>query len=129
MKFPDYFTNGCPPKEAKNIEYCAYRICNDKIIAHTDFLSYYELGLAQKSNNIKKYGISLNTERDTLIAMLGMPAQKNRDMKCVAKGITKEDLGVSMFTPSKDSSTHLTWWLKEGAEPEKYFECDYLKGE
>ena len=51
----------------------------------------------------------------------------NQDRK--REGITKEDLGVSMFTPSKDSSTHLTWWLKEGAEPEKYFECDYLKGE
>lgn len=129
MKFPDYFPKGCPPYEAKNIEYEAYRICKDKNIVREDFLSYYQLGLAKESNNIKKYGVSLDFNREYLIGMLGLPAQKNKNMKCVAKGITKKDLGVVLLTSSARSSSHLTWWLKENADPENYFKSDYIKGE
>lgn len=129
MKYPNYFPKGCPPKEAKDVEHIVYRICKNKELTHADFLSYYELGLLPNSNDIKKYGISLDMERDRLIAMLGMPSLKNKNMKCVAKGITKKELGVSLQTPSKASTSHITWWLKDGADPEKYFRSDFLKGE
>lgn len=129
MKFPSYFPKGCPPQGAKNIEYEAYRICKNKNILREDFLSYYQLGLAKDSKNIKKYGISLDTNREHLIGLLGLPAQKNRGMKCVAKGITKKNLGVVLLTPSSQYQSHLTWWLKEDADPENYFKCDYIKGE
>ena len=55
MKFPSYFPKGCPPQGAKNIEYEAYRICKNKNILREDFLSYYQLGLAKDSKNIKKH--------------------------------------------------------------------------
>ncbi len=129
MRYPNYFPKGCPPKEADNTERIVYRICKDANINHTDFLSFYEMGIMQNSTDIKKYGISVNKNKDELITLLGMPSQKNKNMKCIAKGITKKDLGVSAQTPSNTMPSHITWWLKENADPENYFKCDYLKGE
>lgn len=129
MKYPDYFPKGCPPKEANQIEHIVYRICKNKEVSHSDFLSFYEMGLLPNSNDVKKYGISLDLNKEQLVAMLGMPAQKKRNMKCVAEGITKKELGVSLKTPSARSSSHITWWLKSGATPEDYFKCVFVKGD
>lgn len=128
MSYPDYFPKGCPPRKAKNVEIEAYRICKDEIVTHSDFLSFHEEGKLAYLDDIKKYGVSLDKDEDTLKAMLKMPSFKKQNKKCIAKGITKKDLGVVLETPSA-SSTHLTWWLKVDSKPEKYFQCCYKKGE
>lgn len=118
-KFPDYFPKNCPPTDAVENEIQAYRICKSNPVAHSDFLSYYELGKPIKSTD-KFYGASLFTDANEAKAIAKMPNHKN---EFIAVGITKAECGVVKHTPpySNPVSSHITWWLYEGAKPENYF--------
>ena len=123
--YPEFFPKNCPPIEAIDEEIESYRLCPNNEISHYDFLSFYELGKLKHSNDIKKYGVSLLTDYQQSIAMLGMPKYKKSNNKYIAKGKTAKGLGVVLRTPSKDLSTHITWWLKINSQPENYFSIVY----
>ena len=103
-KFPDYFPKNCPPTDAVENEIQAYRICKSNPVAHSD----------------KFYGVSLFTDANEAKAIAKMPNHKN---EFIAVGITKAECGVVKHTPpySNPASSHITWWLYEGAKPENYF--------
>ena len=119
MSYPDYFPKGCPPRDAKNIEITAYRICQNNVVTHDDFLSHYQLGLAPLFNGDIKFGVSILSDKEKAFNMLRLPRFSN---KYIAEGITKKGLGVVKNTPTNQfGDVHYTWWLKEGTTPEKYF--------
>lgn len=119
VSYPNYFPKGCPPKDAKNIEMLAYRICKNNVISHDDFLSHYELGLFPSFGGDIKYGVSLISDKEKAINMLRLPRFSK---SYVAEGITKKGLGVVKNTPSKQhGNAHYTWWLKNNTQPEIYF--------
>ena len=118
MSYPNFFPKGCPPKDAKNIEIIAYRICQNSVVTHDDFLSHYQLGLAPSFNSDIKYGVSILSDKEKAFNMLRLPRFSNKN---IAEGVTKKGLGVVKNTPTKQlGNVHYTWWLKEGANPEKY---------
>ena len=119
MSYPDYFPKGCPPRDAKNIEITAYRICKNNVVTHDDFLSHYQLGLAPNFKDNIKYGVSLLSDKEKALNMLRLPRFNN---KYIAEGITKKGLGVIKNTPTKQiGNVHYTWWLKNDTRPENYF--------
>lgn len=128
MRYPNYFPKGCPPKDAKNVEIDVYRMCKNSKVSHSDFLSYYELGKAKDLSDLRVYGISLDKDFEKIKAMMGMPFAKHNNFNCIAKGITKKGMGKILATPSNNSRTHITWWLKEGSTPEEHFTCCYRRG-
>lgn len=120
-KFPDYFPKGCPPDDAEAREICVYRICKSNPINRSDFCSYYELG--KNGDPIKKFGVSVFSDVQDVKTTIMLPNHKNKG-EYIAVGLTKTECGVIKHTPSHGNpkSSHYTWWLYEGAEPEKYFE-------
>lgn len=117
MRFPDYFPEGCPPSEAISKEVEVFRMCKSNVIEHSDFLSFYELG-KNINGNVNGYGISVICDSGQAHTLSQMPAHRQ---EYLAKGSTKSDCGVILETPSRNISSHITWWLYEGATPEKYF--------
>lgn len=121
MNFPKYFPQGCPPSDARAEEIIVFRICNSSQITHNDFKSYYELGKRWiNPKDFRYYGVSVFKDKNETQMLLGMPNNKN---KYIAEGITSKNCGVIKQGTSnnKNSTSHITWWLFDGAEPEKYF--------
>lgn len=117
MKFPEYFPEGCPPQNAEPESIEAYRLCKTESITRVDFYSFYELGKNIKGN-INGYGVSVIGNYGEASTLSKMPTHKKEYLAC---GVTDPDCGVVLRTPSRNLSSHITWWLYEDATPEKYF--------
>ncbi|MCI6058627.1 MAG: hypothetical protein MR701_02090 [Clostridiales bacterium] len=116
MKFPNYFPEGCPPKDAISKEEVVYRVCKNDPITRKDFASYYELGKGK--HDVKHYGVSVFSNCGEAKTICLMP---NHRQEFVAKGKTVEECGVIKATPSNKNSSHITWWLYEEARPQEHF--------
>ena len=117
MKYPDYFPVNCPPKDACAEEVTAYRMCKTDNIDRSDFQSYYEMG-KDFGNNVNGYGVSVLSDIKEASVLAKMPAHRK---DYLAQGCTASICGEILRTPSKNKSSHITWWLYEDATPEKYF--------
>lgn len=117
MKYPDYFPSNCPPVEACAEEVPAYRMCKTNCITRSDFQSYYEMG-KNFGGKINGYGVSVLSDEQEANVLASMPAHRK---DYLARGCTAPICGEILRTPSRNSSSHITWWLYENATPEKYF--------
>lgn len=121
MHYPDYFPENCPPNDCETTNKLLYRFCKGDIVCENDFLSYFQLG--KKFNDIIGYGLSMlsSLEEAKNYLLLSPKLIKDKKFKSIAKGYTESD-GVWKHTPTNKFASHVTWWLKDGAEPWKRFE-------
>lgn len=121
-KFPDYFPDGCPPKDATSEEIEVYRTCeNSNQVTSDDFISYYNIDPEKYKNVINAYGLSVMLKKEDCVKLMKMPGMKKK-FKSIAKGKTYSSMGVVKRTPNKNYKSHCTWWLCEGSKPEEVFE-------
>ncbi|MBQ9521997.1 MAG: hypothetical protein IJR72_05445 [Oscillospiraceae bacterium] len=127
--FPAYFENFTLPETAQEQEIEVYRACRTRKIERESFLNTYE------ENSFKVPPDK--TEDDPQVYCLST-YRKLRDVKrfviadskyqppwALAKGHTTKVDGLSCETKSwkkKFRSSHVDWWLYEGAEPWLAFE-------
>lgn len=92
-----------------------------------DFLSQYEIDKKRGTintellHNDKYYGVSvLGNKKDAEKLLKKVVAMKHK-YNGIAYGTTCVTDGVIRHTPNHSLSSHITWWLFEGAMPETYF--------
>ena len=121
MSYPDYFPKDCPPPNCQTENKLLYRLCVGNEISPEDFKSYYLMGLSFNGN--LGYGLSMiaSLEEARRYFLLPKKIVKDKKFKSIAKGYTEND-GVWQYTPTNRYKSHITWWLKDGAEPWKRFE-------
>lgn len=122
-KYPDFFPIGCPPSDAVSDEKNVYRLIKTDKIDKSDFLSFMEEGKDARHPSFPfiEYGISVNTDFEELKKYWrGSPALKKM-FNNIASGTTCKNSGVIKATPTRNQLHHHTWWLCEGASPEKFF--------
>lgn len=116
-RFPSNFPEKCPPTDAIEEEIEVYRLSNDNPPSKKDFLSHVLLYPKKKYNNMEAYGISVFSDYEEIEFMFALNPRTRNKFKHICKGITKD--GV---IKKGDKTTHITWWLYEGATPHSYFE-------
>lgn len=129
QKYPDYFPDNCPPKEASIEKKVLYRLCVGDNPKETDFISYYCSNPEKYKDVINAYGLSTLPDRDSCMsAFRKFPFVRSR-YKTVAVGITDETKGSWLSTPSKTQPKHITWWVCEGIRPVDFFKFDFQLGD
>lgn len=121
MTYPNWFPKNCPPADCEMRNKLLYRLCKGSNPNPDDFLSYYLLG--KKFSGVNGYGISMLASLEDAKKYFLLPAKvvKDKRFHSIAKGFTEDD-GVWKYTHSDRYKSHVTWWLKDGAEPWKRFE-------
>ncbi len=126
-RFPAYFANFSLPKDAIEQEILGYRACKTNQLDEDSFTPSYE-----------ENGFKVNEDEDPLepsvysLSLFEKPKDVRRfaiinsdirpPMK-IAIGYTEPSCGVSQRTRerTKKKTSHIDWWLYEGAKPYLYF--------
>lgn len=118
--FPEWFPEGCPPKDAEAMEMYLYRVCSIPIEYNDDWKSKYEKGQLVEKDFEKETGYGLSCLADSREAenLLKLPHNVG---KIVVAGTIEEESGVIKATPSRTRSSHYTWWVAQGINPIIYF--------
>lgn len=120
MSYPDFFPPDCPPSEAELRSMFIYRYTNNNPPKESDFQSAYELGKYLRSLSVQKYGISVNSCLDDARNAIGLvPAL--REYNFIAGGDASPEDGPLEYTPHKNISKHMTWYLFKNVNPYKKF--------
>lgn len=117
-KFPDYFPEGCPPDDAKEMETHAYRFCENPIYEHDEnWKTFYDRNPEKYKNMIQAYGLSFFLDKRNTEKFMKTKSFKNIT---IVEGLITSDTGVVKDT-SKNNNAHHTWWLYENVKPHLYF--------
>lgn len=127
-KFPEYFKNFKLPELAREQELKVYRACATGKVDQTSFLNSYE----ENGNKVidgfdisdaTAYSLSAYTEFKDIKRFMNMQS-KYKVPYTIAVGITNPIYGVCLETKEwkrslgeKCKSSHVDWWLYEGARP------------
>lgn len=122
-EYPDFFPDGCPPKEAQPVELKVYRLVKEDKISKSDFKSFIEEGRDARNPKFPyvEYGLSVNTEYEEIRRYWRGNAALKKKFKNIASGVTYKYTGVVKSTPSRIQKNHYTWWLCKNVSPENYF--------
>lgn len=127
-KFPIGFPKEKLPEGAKEESIEVYRICRTGAVEEKSFLPTYLDELSNTKENDgedKEIGsYSLSTYEKTRDARQRLKFFRGKQPNAIAaKGVTDPDCGVVQRTKERTGtkSSHVDWWLYEGAEPHKYF--------
>ncbi|MBP2032716.1 hypothetical protein J2Z42_001390 [Clostridium algifaecis] len=121
-KFPEFFPNLCPPKEAKEENILVYRLTKNSPATEKDFLSHVLLYPNKKYTDIKAYGLSVFEDYNEIKNALNLNPRL-RKFKYISYGNTFEYTGVILRTSNERSNykSHITWWLYKNIYPHTYF--------
>lgn len=127
-KFPDYFENFVMPENAGEYTLTVYRACVTRKVEKESFLSTYEengykVSDGKEKNDPGEYSLSTyESPKDVKRFNIIRP---NRPRCEIAIGTTVAKHGICLrdkdYIPEKKKSSHVHWWLYEGAEPHKEF--------
>jgi len=125
MEWPEYFPKSCPPKEAVYIQPSIYRLVSKHTPKKGDFIPYF---ISQKKDWGKKAcqacGLSVHETLEDCRNNYDRLKRRIPSMRkkiAIAKGEKIE--GKFLNTPSKEDSTHCTWWIPKILEkPWELFE-------
>lgn len=131
--FPYNFVSEILPKEAREEDRCVYRISKSGIKCREDFLSTFEeikMGRIPHKKNINEkdpgmYSTSCFSDKKDAEYILKMLMRHNPPA-ILLYGTAKGDFGPSQVTSerdsSKDSKSHIDWWIYKNTDPQNYFE-------
>jgi hypothetical protein len=121
-KFPNFFPNLCPPKEAKEENILVYRLTKNNPPIAEDFLSHVLLNPNKTYTDIRAYGLSVFWDYNEIKNALNLNPRL-RKFKYISYGNTFEYTGVILRTSDEksNSKSHTTWWLYEDIYPHTYF--------
>lgn len=131
--FPAYMDSIQLPACAQEQEIVVYRACPTRKIEKESFLnSYEENGFVTLAGLLgddpQQYCLSTYEKAKDLNRFVAVDGKFSPPL-LLAKGTTSPECGVSCRTREwkrKQRSSHVDWWLYEGAEPWKYFkEANY----
>lgn len=131
--FPSYFGNLTLPPEAKEQEIEVFRACRTHKLERESFLCTYEengfkITAGKREDDPQEYCMSTYAKlRD--VRRFVIVDSKYQPPWGLAKGHTRGENGVSCMTKAwkeKHRSSHVDYWLYDGAEPWTAFELvDY----
>lgn len=124
-KFPTYFNNFVLPEGAGENEFTVYRACKSGQVDTASFLCTYEENGFHVSSNAAEDDpgeYSLSTyEKPRDVKRFAITNSEFRKPFMIAKGTTSPKHGVSQRTndrkKGKKKTSHIDWWLYEGATP------------
>ena len=102
---------------AKVCTYLAENNINIQDISQTIVDGFFTMMMITDTNEAAKSFSVLSDEQEANV-LASMPAHRK---DYLARGCTAPICGEILRTPSRNSSSHITWWLYENATPEKYF--------
>lgn len=114
MNWPSFFPNKCPPDNAEHVNKSYFRLVKTNPPTSADVLSNKELQPEKDwgSSTCKACGLSIFIKReDAEKTRKRIPAL--RETHIAIARVTK-DSGVVAETPSRDATSHCTWWLAMG---------------
>lgn len=124
MVWNTHLPENCPPQEAQDAEGALYRLVSHSSPHPEDFRSWRETNMSKDlpkgMTECQAGGLSVYRDK----------ADANRTIKRIprfrksqpALGILTPDFGKILFTPSKDSKSHHTWWLPSNTQPWTVFQ-------
>lgn len=127
-KFPKGFPVGLLPEGAKEENIVVYRVCRTGKVEEASFLPTYLDELSQTKENedsaqeIGHYSMSTYEKlRDVRQKLKFFRGQSPAAI--AARGVTEGCCGPTQRTRerTKTKSSHVDWWLYEGARPHVYF--------
>lgn len=127
-KFPAYFANFKMPDGARSLLLDVFRACATGKVDALSFSNTFEADYEADTNRVDGENVS-----NPSIYSLSV-YEKHKDVKrfatmtskyqlpfIIAKGTTNPTCGIVLQAQSKKSS-HVDWWLYEGATPHTFFE-------
>ena len=132
-KFPVYFNNIDLPECAKEQELVVFRACASGKVDRDSFLNSYEengfrVSAGGEEDDPAEYSLSTYRKFRDVRRFMTMTSKFHVPFK-IAKGVTNPECGVCAETrewrPSggkKSKSSHVDYWLYEGAQPWLDFE-------
>lgn len=122
MAWPEHYPPDCPPASAEAVERSFYRLVNNDPPSEIDLRSNWQKFPAKQWGNslCKACGLSIfSSKEDALKTRQRIPAFRD---SLLAVASVAPSSGVVLHTPSRQASSHHTWWLDA-----KYTEaCDML---
>lgn len=131
--FPEYFKNFTLPDCARAQEIEVYRACPTRKVEKASFLNSYEengfsLDAGSDASDPGEYSLSTYTRLKDVARFVKIDSRYQPPFG-LAKGKTAIECGPCCATKEWKNhyrSSHVDWWLYEGAEPWAYFDLiDY----
>ena len=131
MDWPDHFPPDCPPKGTKPASGTVYRLVQNDPVKAYDLMSQYErarenkrVGKTQtmfkpKPGPLDPLEVGVSVCRELKDAEVTKEIIPGMDKRSIAKGTLDPTLGVIKSTPAKRRDSHHTWWVPDGARPER----------
>lgn len=133
-KFPKYFDNIKIPEWAREQNLEVYRACPTQKADELSFLNTYEendfkIPIDSTEDNPSNYSLSVYRKFNDVKRFLTMTSKYNVPYT-IAKGTTNPIYGICLETKEwkkylnnkKYKSSHVDWWLYDGANPYLEFE-------
>ena len=111
MAWPEHYPTDCPTASAEAVNRSFYRLVNSNPPSDGDLRSNWQKFPAKQWGNslCKACGLSIfSTKEDALKTRQRIPAF--RDSLLAIASVTPSS-GVVLHTPSRQASSHHTWWL------------------
>lgn len=120
MKWPDYFPDNCPPKDAKPATGIVYRLLRQKKVKKSDFKPRILSNLPRfDGKECEESGLSVYKNLDDMYRLQKfIPGMRKR---VPAKGELIPEMGQIKPTP-REGNSHHTWWVPLGVAPWDSFE-------
>lgn len=127
-RFPSYFENFSLPDCAVEQSIDVYRACPTRKLERASFLNTYEengfsITLGGRADDPQEYCLSTYQRLRDIKRFVSIDAKFSPPF-VLARGTTDPSCGVSCPTKEwkkRHKSSHVDWWLYEGAEPWKHF--------
>lgn len=138
-KFPAFFELfGLPPQQAIEERIEVYRACRTGIDAYSFRPTYieneYGTAIEDKRDDPGEYSLSVFMNPKDVKRFMDVTRGYEPPYTCIAHGYTEPIYGVCERTAERrkregrrKKTSHVDWWLYEGAEPWKAFEVYNLE--